>query len=124
MAYAKLLNLAVATLVILAGSFGSTPVNALSINTHHDVFIRAHPHADIAMKKRSKLSKRCKPRSAPAPTATPTTPAQTPTPSPSPKSSSSSSSASYNNGGRKVGLGWVGNDNSYLSHFVTDKVGP
>jgi hypothetical protein len=129
MAHGKLLNiLAVSSLVILACSFGSTPANALSINTNHDVFVRAHPHVDLAKRQRSKLSKRCKPRPAPSPaTTTPhtTTPEYTPTPTPSPSPKSSSSSAStYNSGGRKVGLGWVGNNDDDLPHFVTPKVGP
>ena len=128
MAYGKLFNLlAVSSLVILACSFGSTPVNALSINTNHDVFIRANPHANLAKKKRSDLKKRCKPRSTPAPAATthtPDKPATTPSSTPSPSPKSASSTTTYNSGGRKVGLGWVGNNNDDLPHFVTNNVGP
>jgi hypothetical protein len=118
MAHGKLLNLlAVSSLAILACTFGSAPVNALSINTHNDVLVRSHPHADLTRKR--SLKKRCKPRSAPSPA---TTAPNTPTPSPSPKSGSSSGSST--NGARKVGLAWANPNDNDIAHFVTKNVGP
>ncbi|TFK43346.1 glycosyl hydrolase catalytic core-domain-containing protein [Crucibulum laeve] len=146
MAVAKLLNLfAVSSLAILACSFGSTPVNALSIESnHHLARHAARGHGVIAAKKkRASTSKRCKPRpsssvvvatppkttsaaSASAPASTPKTTA--PAPATTSKAASSGNSGSNTGGntntnpGAKVGLAWPNGDDSSLRNFKTNKV--
>jgi len=153
MAVTKLLNLlAVSSLAILACSYGATPVNALTVDTH---FIARSPnrdHAVLAKKKRATNSKRCKPRPVsssvvssssivvkptvqptPTPTQSPPKPATTKTPPPATTPSTGGGSTTPSNGGGnsgsnggigKVGLGWPINDDNALANFKTNKVSP
>ncbi|KAG6832965.1 hypothetical protein H0H92_004849 [Tricholoma furcatifolium] len=143
MAVAKLLNLfALSSIAILAFSYGATPVNALSIDSHN-LAARSSSHAVLAKKKRSTNSKRCKARPAPSsssssssvakPTSTSSKPAATSSTKKTSTaaaaatqaaSSSSSGSSSTPGGPGKVGIGWPQDDNTALAYFKTDKVSP
>jgi hypothetical protein len=126
MAFSKLLNLfALSSLAILACSFGPSPVNALSIDTHN--YVR-RDHAVIA-KKRSTSPKRCKPRAA-ASNSTTTTPT-TPKPSavheppktssvaaPQPKPPSHPSSGTGLKGGKEC-IAWPSGDDPALAKWAT-----
>jgi hypothetical protein len=130
---AKLLNLvALSSLVILACSFGSTPANALSIESSVNHARHLGHHQLLAKKKRSS-SGRCTPRpsssavssstlaASPTPHSSSQKPAATTSkaaPSPTPTPSSGSGQA----GGGKVGLGWALGDDPSLKNFVTSKV--
>jgi hypothetical protein len=152
MAVAKLLNLfALASLAILACSYGPGPVAALS--RHANAFPNHVPrgHAVMAKKKRAATSKRCKPRPSsssiaatvvqtsaattqavktsakPSSTsssaaAVVTTKASTSNSNAATSSSSSSSSGSSSGGSGKVGLAWNNADESSIKNFVNGQV--
>lgn len=64
--------LAIASLAVLACSYGATPVTALSLDPHANNRQFAHGHSALAKKRRSGLSKRCKTRAAPTASTTST----------------------------------------------------
>ena len=122
----KFLNLiALSALALLAGSYGNTPVNALSLDSGH--LHARHNHGLLA--KRAP-NRRCKARptssSSVAPLNTPvkansppapTTPTPAPQPSPNPPTTVS-------NSGAKAGLAWAAGDNPTILHnFKTSHVG-
>ncbi|GLB33625.1 putative expressed protein [Lyophyllum shimeji] len=141
MAVTKLLNLlALSSLAIIASSFGATPVNALTVDTHHLAHAPVHGHAALAKKRRAAGGKRCKPRpsssvAVPVPTSAPVKATSTKAPAPT------TSSTNHNNGGSpppangggnsgsnggvgKVGIAWPQDDDKALASFKTPKVGP
>ncbi|KAJ3729037.1 glycosyl hydrolase catalytic core-domain-containing protein [Lentinula guzmanii] len=140
----KILNLlALASLAVMACSFGAEPVNALSDSHHARDGLRGHDA--LAKRKRSVNEKRCKVRSTPADSATASstssssadyTPAPTTTStwsdssssstwsstsSSAPAASSSASSSSSSSGSGKGCLAWPNGDQSYLGDYKTDK---
>lgn len=142
MAALKLLNLlALSSIAILAVSFGSTPVAALSVSQNH-VARRSGPgHEAIAKKKRdTKASKRCKPRSTgisisvalPTKTTSHIAPPAHTSKSSNSGSSNSGSGAGNTNppsgggsgssspGGAKAGVAYVG-DNNNLAKYAKPK---
>jgi len=144
----KLINLvALSSLVILACSFGATPVNALSLDVSPNHAARHLGHHQVIAKKKRAESRRCKPRpssssavpvssavkpssSSVKPVVIPTsskapvvvqpvktTPKPTPTPTPTPQPAPPAS-----NSGSKVGLAWSDGSPSDLKNFKTNKV--
>ncbi|KAF9535091.1 glycosyl hydrolase catalytic core-domain-containing protein [Crepidotus variabilis] len=108
----KLINLiALSTLAILASSFGSTNVNALSVSSNHHA--RSVAHQAFAAKKRAAASGRpkCKPRpsssaAAPGSTGAPAQPAAQPAqPAPAPPAQGNPTPPPASSGGKGL-LAW------------------
>jgi hypothetical protein len=131
MATVKLFNiLAISSLAILACSFWCTPVNALSIDSHHVARHNARAHDAIAVKKRSNSTKRCKHRpsssSSTTTTAAPYTPAAAKGVAADPTTSSSSTTTTTpyaastpSSGKGKMGVAWPNGDDPSLTHYKT-----
>jgi len=148
----KLIQLmGIASLAVLACSFGPASVNALSVGSHH--LNRHVAHEGIAKRstnKKRQLSKRCKARpsssglsssDAPAPSSsadwtssvyTPTSTYVPPPPSttwtpttsdtPTPTSTySTPSAAPTSSGSSKIGIAWDGGNDPSLANFKTDQ---
>lgn len=119
----KILNLiALSALALLAGSYGNTPVNALSLDSGH---LHARHNHDLLVKRAT--PRRCKPRSStPAQSNTkadspPATTPAAPQPSQNPPTTNNPPAS---NSGAKAGLAWAAGDNvPILQNFKTSHVG-
>lgn len=135
---AKLLNLAaVASLAILACSFGTTPANAVSLDMSPN-HARSFGHHQLIAKKKRATTGRCKPRPTSSsvavvsttsikPVTTTKAAAPTTTKKTSTKASATPTAAavpiSGNNGNGKAGLAWINPSSVSLAPFVTEKTG-
>ena len=116
--------LTVVSLAVLQASFDALPVNALAVEHGHLGRGLGHAHADIAKKRDSPSSKKCRPRptnspkpaadNVPAPSSYSSQPAHTTTSSQPPTYTPSSS-------GGKSFLAWSNNEQGSLDNFISHK---
>jgi hypothetical protein len=134
----KLLNLlAISSLAILACSFGPTPVNALTVDSHHFARHLARGHDSVARKKRDN-SKRCKVRPSSSSSASAPAPTDSSTPAADSGNSNTGNTNTGNNAntvtsnsgappppnvsGGKGGLAWANGDDPSLANFKSNRV--
>jgi len=118
----------VVSLAVLQASFDALPVNALAVEHGHLGRGLSHAHADIAKKRDSPSSKKCRPRptTSPKPAADNVPAPSTPSHSTQPASTTTSSqpppanTPSSSGGGGKSFLAWSNNEQGSLEHFVSN----